>query len=86
MKIQLLKNNEGQTIGYEIVSEPEFREQERETIELIRDMYFWGHKGKIIYNGRESFPESDDTMKLKFIASDYDQSAKFREEQMKKHS
>jgi len=38
---------------------------------MVRDMYFWGHLGKLKYGGRCSEPGTDNTMELKFVTEEY---------------
>lgn len=55
-------------IGYEISSPlanaPERDSLEREVMERVRDMHFWRD---VKYDGRTSFPGTDQTNKLKFL-------------------
>jgi len=70
MKLELIKNHDNKISGYKIIRETS---DELDTIEIIRDMYFWGHLGKIKYGGRCSEPGTDNTMELKFYTEEYAQ-------------
>jgi hypothetical protein len=68
MKLELIRDDNNTLSGYKIIRETE---DELETIEMVRDMYFWGHLGKLKYGGRKSEPGTDDTMELKFVTELY---------------
>jgi hypothetical protein len=68
MKLELIKDENNKLSGYKIIRETE---DELETIEMVRDMYFWGHLGKLKYGGRSSAPETDDTSELRFVTEEY---------------
>ena len=70
MKLELIKDHNNKLCGYKIIRETE---DELEAIEMVRDMYFWGHLGKIKYGGRESAEGTDDTKVLKFHTEEYAQ-------------
>ena len=69
MKLELIRDDNNKLSGYKIIRETE---DELEAIEMVRDMYFWGHLGKLKYGGRCSKPGTDDTMELKFVTQEYD--------------
>ena len=69
MKLELIRDDNNNLSGYKIIRETE---DELEVIEMVRDMYFWGHLGKLKYGGRCSEPGTDDTMELKFVTQEYD--------------
>jgi len=69
MKIELIRDDNNKLSGYKIIRETE---DELEAIEMVRDMYFWGHLGKLKYGGRCSEPRTDNTMELKFVTEEYD--------------
>ena len=69
MKLELIRDDNNNLSGYKIIRETE---DELEAIEMVRDMYFWGHLGKLKYGGRCSEPGTDDTMELKFVTQEYD--------------
>jgi hypothetical protein len=68
MKLELIRDDNNNLSGYKIIRETE---DELEAIEMVRDMYFWGHLGKLKYGGRCSKPGTDDTMELKFVTQEY---------------
>jgi hypothetical protein len=68
MKLELIRDDNNNLSGYKIIRETE---DELEAIEMVRDMYFWGHLGKLKYGGRCSEPGTDDTMELKFVTEEY---------------
>ena len=68
MKLELIKDDNNKISGYKIIRETE---DELEAIEMVRDMYFWGHLGKLKYGGRSSAPETDDTSELRFVTEEY---------------
>jgi len=68
MKLELIRDDNNNLSGYKIIRETS---DELETIEMVRDMYFWGHLGKLKYGGRCSEPGTDDTMELKFVTEEY---------------
>jgi len=70
MKLELIRDHNNKLSGYKIIRETS---DELDTIEIIRDMYFWGHLGKIKYGGRCSEPGTDNTMELKFYTEEYAQ-------------
>jgi hypothetical protein len=78
MKLELIKDENNKLSGYKIIRETE---DELEAIEMVRDMYFWGHLGKIKYGGRISAPDTDDTAVLKFYTEDYAKQERDRFEQ-----
>ena len=69
MKLELIRDDNNKLSGYKIIRETE---DELEAIEMVRDMYFWGHIGKLKYGGRCSEPGTDNTMELKFVTQEYD--------------
>ena len=68
MKLELIRDDNYNLSGYKIIRETE---DELEAIEMVRDMYFWGHLGKLKYGGRCSEPGTDNTMELKFVTEEY---------------
>ena len=68
MKVEIIRNNDNKVVGYKIVRESI---DDRETIERIRDMYFWGHLGKIKYDGRSSEFHSDETSEIRFVSEEH---------------
>jgi len=68
MKLELIKDDNNKLSGYKIIRETE---DELEAIEMVRDMYFWGHLGKLKYGGRSSAPGTDDTSELRFVTEEY---------------
>lgn len=68
MKLELIRDENNKLSGYKIIRETS---DELDTIEIVRDMYFWGHLGKLTYGGRKSEPGTDDTMELSFVTEDY---------------
>jgi hypothetical protein len=68
MKLELIRDDNNTLSGYKIIRETE---DELEAIEMVRDMYFWGHIGKLKYGGRKSKPGTDDTMELSFVTQEY---------------
>ena len=68
MKLELIRDDNNNLSGYKIIRETE---DELEAIEMVRDMYFWGHLGKLKYGGRCSEPGTDNTMELKFVTEGY---------------
>lgn len=68
MKLELIKDENNKLSGYKIIRETE---DELEAIEIVRDMYFWGHLGKLTYGGRSSSPGTDDTCELRFVTEEY---------------
>ena len=68
MKLELIRDDNNTLSGYKIIRETE---DELEAIEMVRDMYFWGHLGKLKYGGRKSKLETDDTMELSFVTEGY---------------
>jgi hypothetical protein len=68
MKLELIRDDNNNLSGYKIIRETE---DELEAIEMVRDMYFWGHLGKLKYGGRCSEPGTDNTMELKFVTEEY---------------
>ena len=68
MKLELIRDDNNKLSGYKIIRETS---DELDTIEIVRDMYFWGHLGKLKYGGRCSEPGTDDTMELKFVTQEY---------------
>jgi hypothetical protein len=68
MKLELIRDDNNNLSGYKIIRETE---DELEAIEMVRDMYFWGHLGKLKYGGRCSEPGTDNTMELKFVTQEY---------------
>jgi hypothetical protein len=68
MKLELIRDDNNNLSGYKIIRETE---DELEAIEMVRDMYFWGHLGKLKYGGRCSEPGTDNTMELKFVTELY---------------
>jgi hypothetical protein len=68
MKVEIISNNDNNVVGYKIVREST---DDRETIERIRDMYFWDHLGEIKYDGRVTEVDSDDTTEIRFIREDH---------------
>jgi hypothetical protein len=68
MKLELIRDDTNNLSGYKIIRETE---DELEAIEMVRDMYFWGHLGKLKYGGRCSEPGTDNTMELKFVTEEY---------------
>jgi hypothetical protein len=73
MKLELIKDENNKLSGYKIIRETE---DELEAIEMVRDMYFWGHLGKLTYGGRSSAPGTDDTCELRFITEEYKEQEK----------
>jgi hypothetical protein len=69
MKLELIRDDNNNLSGYKIIRETS---DELDTIEIVRDMYFWGHLGKLKYGGRCSEPGTDNTMELKFVTEEYD--------------
>lgn len=69
MRIELIRDDNNNLSGYKIIRETE---DELEAIEMVRDMYFWGHLGKLKYGGRSSKPGTDDTMELRFVNEEYE--------------
>lgn len=67
VNLTLIEDHKGEAIGYEISSPlesaPEYHSIENEVLERVRDMYFWK---SVKYDGRTSFPGTDQTNKLKF--------------------
>jgi hypothetical protein len=78
MKLELIRDENNKVSGYKIIRETS---DELDTIEIVRDMYFWGHLGKLKYNGRKSEPGTDDTMELSFVTEEY---AKLEDEKRNK--
>jgi hypothetical protein len=68
MRVEIIRNNDNKVVGYKIVRESI---DDRETIERIRDMYFWGHLGKIKYDGRSSEFDSDETTEIRFVSEEH---------------
>jgi hypothetical protein len=68
MKLELIRDDNNNLSGYKIIRETE---DELDTMEIVRDMYFWGHIGKLKYGGRKSKPGTDNTMELKFVTELY---------------
>ena len=68
MKLELIRDDNNNLSGYKIIRETS---DELDTIEIVRDMYFWGHIGKLKYGGRKSEPGTDDTMELSFVTEEY---------------
>jgi hypothetical protein len=68
MKLELIRDDNNKLSGYKIIRETS---DELDTIEIVRDMYFWGHIGKLKYGGRCSEPGTDDTMELSFVTEEY---------------
>jgi hypothetical protein len=68
MKLELIRDDNNQLSGYKIIRETE---DELNVMEIVRDMYFWGHIGKLKYGGRKSEPLTDNTMELKFVTELY---------------
>ena len=68
MKLELIRDDNNQLSGYKIIRETS---DELDTIEIVRDMYFWGHIGKLKYGGRCSEQGTDNTMELKFVTEEY---------------
>ena len=59
MKIELVKNENGLTIGYKMIAETS---EDTPIIEQVRDMYFWGYEQtKVEYDGRVSANDKNDT-------------------------
>ena len=68
MKLELIRDDNNKLSGYKIIRETE---DELEAIEMVRDMYFWGHLGKLKYGGRKSKPGTEETMELSFVTEEY---------------
>ena len=68
MKLELIRDHNNKLSGYKIIREAF---DDLDTIEIIRDMYFWGHIGKLKYGGRKSEPGTDNTMELSFVTEEY---------------
>ena len=68
MKLELIRDDNNNLSGYKIIRETS---DELDTIEIVRDMYFWGHLGKLKYGGRKSEPGTDNTMELSFVTQEY---------------
>ena len=68
MKIQLTRNADNKIVGYKMIKESE---EDADTIEFIRDMYFWSIGDQVLtYDGRNS-DERDNTVELKFVRKWY---------------
>jgi hypothetical protein len=68
MKLELIRDDNNTLSGYKIIRETS---DELDTMEIVRDMYFWGHIGKLKYGGRKSEPGTDNTMELSFVTQEY---------------
>lgn len=68
MKLELIRNAENKVVGYKLIRESI---EEYEAMERVRDMYFWGHLGKMKYDGRKSEKGTDDTVELRFVCEDH---------------
>jgi hypothetical protein len=68
MKLELIRDDNNNLSGYKIIRETE---DELDIMEIVRDIYFWGHIGKLKYGGRKSEPGTDNTMELSFVTEEY---------------
>lgn len=68
MKLQLIRNAENKVVGYKLIRESI---EEYEAMERVRDMYFWGHLGKMKYHGRTSDEATNETVEIRFVCEDH---------------
>ena len=69
MKVEITRNADNKVVGYKLIKESD---ADYETIERIRDMYYWGLNDQVIvYNGRSSTPGTDYTCELRFCTEEH---------------
>lgn len=64
MKIELLYNQEGHRVGFQLIREDT---DDIAVVEQVRDMYFWNIDDEVLqYAGRKS-NDNDETIQLSFV-------------------